>query len=137
MALESKMMVWHDSKHSKGKSFKVIDCKMGVGRPYDKQSPIGLGQMETLEVLMYPDYGETFFNKWFTNKSREQITLQIILLDEKGKEEEYLTVNLENAVCYALSETLEKAKKKSDDLRRLLRISIKAEKISIDSVGNG
>ena len=134
MALESKLMICSDSKHAKGKSFKVIDCTMEVGRPYDKQSPLGFGQMQTLEVLMYPDDGETFFNKWFTDKTREQVTLKIMLLDAKGKDSEYLTVNLGNAVCSALSETLEKADQKGNAVRRLLRIGIKAERVSIDTV---
>ena len=134
MALESKLMICSDSKHAKGKSFKVIDCTMEVGRPYDKQSPIGFGQMQTLEVLMYPDDGETFFNKWFSDKTREEVTLKIALLDEKGKDSEYLTVNLENAVCSALSETLEAVDQKGNGIRRLLRIGIKAERVSIDTV---
>ena len=127
-------MIWSDSKHAKGKSFKVIDCTMDVDRPYDRQSPIGFGQMQTLEVLMYPDDGETFFNKWFTDKSTEEVTLKIALLNEKGKDSEYLTVNLENAVCCTLSETLEAADQKGDAIRRLLRIGIKAEKVSIDTL---
>lgn len=128
------MKIWYDSKHSRARIYKVIDCRMVVDRPYDKHSPIGFGQMETLEVLMYPDVGETFFHKWFTEKSREDILLEIVLLNEKGKDEEYLSVNLTNAVCYALSETTEKATSKGNDLRRLLRLSIKAEKMTIDSV---
>lgn len=131
MALESKMKVWSDSKHSRAKTYKVIDCRMVVDRPYDNQSPIGFGKMDTLEVLMYPDYGETFFHKWFTEKSREEIQLEIVLLDNKGKDEEYLSVNLTSAVCYGLSETMEKTSPKGSDIRRLLRLSIKAESISI------
>ena len=88
MALESKITIGENGGRSK--TYKVVDCRLDVGRPYDKCSPRGFTHLENLEVTVSPDHGDTTFHKWFTEKSHEEVTLVIAVQNIVKDNKEFL-----------------------------------------------
>lgn len=131
MALESTITIGEkNSGHSK--TFKVVECRLDVDRPYDQCSPTGFTRLENLEVTVSPDHGDTTFHKWFTEKSREEVTLVIAFFNNEGYEVEPQIFKLTEAFCHSLSESIDRAGKKSDAFRRLLKVGIKAQGMKLD-----
>lgn len=129
MARESKLIIEANGDRAQ-KEVKVVDCKLSLDRSFDNYTPVGSTRIETLEVTVSPDHNETYFHKWYMERNRETITLKITLFNEQNRDE-YLNIRLESAFCYALSNGIEKIKKKSDARRHLLTLGIKALKMTI------
>lgn len=132
MALESKITIGENGGRSK--TYKVVDCRLDVGRPYDKCSPRGFTHLENLEVTVSPDHGDTTFHKWFTEKSHEEVTLVIAVQNIVKDKWENQTFKLSGAFCHSLSEFFDKEGKKSDAFRRLLKVGIKAQGMKLDNL---
>ena len=132
MALESVIIIGEDNPGNR-RSYKVVDCRLIIDRPYDKSTPTGFTRLENLEVIVAPDHGDTFFHKWFTDKSREEVTLKIMLHYKNGYNDEPQKFVIKEAFCQSLSETFDRATGKGDAFRRLLTVGIKGRTVELDN----
>ena len=131
MAVESSISIGADKSPDR-KTYKVVDCRLIIDRPYDKSTPTGFTSLENLEVTLSPDHGDTFFHKWFTDKSREEVTLTIMLHFKESFQDERQKFKIKDAFCQSLSESFEKTGK-DNVIRRLLTVGIKGKSIELDN----
>lgn len=113
------------------KQFMVADCRFVFDRPYNDFCPEGHTRCERMELFVVaPGKEDLTLFEWFANQSVLDGRVVISLGASNDSSIDSQEIVFEEAVCFALSETYDI----NSSMRRLLKLSILANKICIDDV---
>ena len=113
------------------KQYLVADCRIVVDRSYDGFSPDRSTRCERIELnVVAPGKDDLYLLEWFSDQSLRDGRIVIDLASASGNGLDTQEICFESAVCFALSEIYDINESK----RRLLKLSIMAENVSIDDV---
>lgn len=131
MALTAVLEFGDNSIKRYSKQFLVADCRFVFDRPYNDFCPEGHTRCERMELFVVAPGKEdlTLFD-WFANQSVLDGRVIISLGATNDNSLDSQEIYFEEAVCFALSEMYDI----ESSMRRLLKLSILANKICIDDV---
>lgn len=113
------------------KQFMVADCRFVFDRPYNDFCPEGHTRCERMELFVVaPGKEDLTLFEWFANQSVLDGRVVISLGASNDSSIDSQKIVFEEAVCFALSEMYDI----ESSMRRLLKLSILANKICIDDV---
>lgn len=113
------------------KQFMVADCRFVFDRPYNDFCPEGHTRCERMELFVVaPGKEDLTLFEWFANQSVLDGRVIISLGATNDNSLDSQEIVFEEAVCFALSEMYDI----ESSMRRLLKLSILANKICIDDV---
>ena len=113
------------------KQFMVADCRFVFDRPYNDFCPEGHTRCERMELFVVaPGKEDLTLFEWFANQSVLDGRVVISLGASNDSSIDSQEIVFEEAVCFALSEMYDI----ESSMRRLLKLSILANKICIDDV---
>lgn len=113
------------------KQFMVADCRFVFDRSYNDFCPEGDTRCERMELFVVaPGKEDLMLFEWFANQSVLDGRVVISLGAANDSSLDSQEIVFEEAVCFALSEMYDIESSK----RRLLKLSILANKICIDDV---
>lgn len=113
------------------KQFMVADCRFVFDRPYNDFCPEGHTRCERMELFVVaPGKEDLTLFEWFANQSVLDGRVIISLGATNDNSPDSQEIVFEEAVCFALSEMYDI----ESSMRRLLKLSILANKICIDDV---
>lgn len=132
MALSAVLEFGDNNINRYSKRFLVTDCRIEFARPYNDNRPEGAARCKRVEISVVASGKEdhTLF-EWFASRSVQNGRLVISLLaDGKVVDGDTHVLAFESGQCYSLSEFYDIDLSK----RRLLKIGIIADSMTIDSV---
>ena len=108
----------------------MSDCRFVFDRPYNEFRPEGAARCERLEVVVIaPGKSDLSLFEWFYSQGVQNGRIVISLaVEKKFDENDTQTIYFEDAKCFSLSEIYDI----DSSRRRLLKIAIGAEKMTID-----
>ena len=113
------------------KQFMVADCRFVFDRSYNDFCPEGDTRCERMELFVVaPGKEDLMLFEWFANQSVLDGRVVISLGAANDSSLDSQEIVFEEAVCFALSEMYDI----ESSMRRLLKLSILANKICIDDV---
>lgn len=131
MALTAVLEFGDNSIRRYSKQFLVADCRFVFDRPYNDFCPEGHTRCERMELFVVaPGKEDLTLFEWFANQSVLDGRVVISLGAANDSSLDSQEIVFEEAVCFALSEMYDIESSK----RRLLKLSILANKICIDDV---
>lgn len=131
MALTAVLEFGDNSIKRYSKQFLVADCRFVFDRPYNDFCPEGHTRCERMELFVVaPGKEDLTLFEWFANQSVLDGRVIISLGAANDSSLDSQEIVFEEAVCFALSEMYDIESSK----RRLLKLSILANKICIDDV---
>ena len=131
MALTAVLEFGDNSIKRYSKQFLVADCRFVFDRPYNDFCPEGHTRCERMELFVVaPGKEDLTLFEWFANQSVLDGRVVISLGASNDSSIDSQEIVFEEAVCFALSETYDI----NSSMRRLLKLSILANKICIDDV---
>ena len=131
MALTAVLEFGDNSIKRYSKQFLVADCRFVFDRPYNDFCPEGHTRCERMELFVVaPGKEDLTLFEWFANQSVLDGRVVISLGAANDSSLDSQEIVFEEAVCFALSEMYDIESSK----RRLLKLSILANKICIDDV---
>jgi hypothetical protein len=112
------------------KQYLMSDCRFVFDRPYNEFRPEGAARCERLEVVVVaPGKTDLSLFEWFYSQGVQNGRIVISLaVEKKFDENDTQTIYFEDAKCFSLSEIYDI----DSSRRRLLKIAIGAEKMTID-----
>lgn len=112
------------------KKYLVADCRFLFERPYNGFSPEGAARCERVEVVVVaPGKEDLGLFEWFYSQGVRDGRL-VLSLQSVTSDEDIQYLYFDEAKCFSLSECYDVDTAK----RRLLKLGIMAEKITIDDV---
>lgn len=131
MALTAVLEFGDNSIKRYSKQFLVADCRFVFDRPYNDFCPEGHTRCERMELFVVaPGKEDLTLFEWFANQSVLDGRVVISLGATNDNSLDSQEIVFEEAVCFALSEMYDI----ESSMRRLLKLSILANKICIDDV---
>ena len=131
MALTAVLEFGDNSIKRYSKQFLVADCRFVFDRPYNDFCPEGHTRCERMELFVVaPGKEDLTLFEWFANQSVLDGRVIISLGATNDNNLDSQEIVFEEAVCFALSEMYDI----ESSMRRLLKLSILANKICIDDV---
>ena len=131
MALTATLEFGDNSIKRYSKQYLVADCRFVVDRPYDSFSPNRTTRFERIELsVVAPGKDDLYLVEWFSSQSRYDGRIVINLSSMNESNNDSQIVCFESAVCFEFSEFYDIHSSK----RRLFRLSLIAEQVSIDGV---
>ena len=131
MALTAVLEFGDNSIKRYSKQFLVADCRFVFDRPYNDFCPEGHTRCERMELFVVaPGKEDLTLFEWFANQSVLDGRVVISLGASNDSSIDSQEIVFEEAVCFALSEMYDI----ESSMRRLLKLSILANKICIDDV---
>ena len=113
------------------KKYLVADCRFVVDRSYDGFAPDRPTRCERIELnVVAPGKDDLYLVEWFSDQSNRDGRIVIDLSSASANSSDTQEVCFESAVCFALSEIYDI----NSSRRRLFKLSIMAENVSIDDV---
>ena len=132
MALTAEIKFGSNGSKSYDKEYLVSDYHIIHSRPYNKYCPEGSTRCERLEVsIICPGRDDLDLYKWYDTQNAQEGCIVISTTTVKASDGEAKhIVYFENARCFCLSEEYDIGTSR----RRILKLAIEAEKISVDDV---
>ena len=131
MALTAVLEFGDNSIKRYSKQFLVADCRFVFDRPYNDFCPEGHTRCERMELFVVaPGKEDLTLFEWFANQIVLDGRVIISLGAANDNSPDSQEIYFEEAVCFALSEMYDI----ESSMRRLLKLSILANKICIDDV---
>ena len=131
MALTAVLEFGDNNIRRYSKQFMVADCRFVFDRSYNDFCPEGDTRCERMELFVVaPGKEDLMLFEWFANQSVLDGRVVISLGAANDSSLDSQEIVFEEAVCFALSEMYDIESSK----RRLLKLSILANKICIDDV---
>lgn len=131
MALTAVLEFGDNNIRRYAKQFMVADCRFVFDRSYNDFCPEGDTRCERMELFVVaPGKEDLMLFEWFANQSVLDGRVVISLGAANDSSLDSQEIVFEEAVCFALSEMYDIESSK----RRLLKLSILANKICIDDV---
>ena len=131
MALTAVLEFGDNSIKRYSKQFLVADCRFVFDRSYNDFCPEGDTRCDRMELFVVaPGKEDLTLFEWFANQSVLDGRVVISLGAANDSSLDSQEIVFEEAVCFALSEMYDI----ESSMRRLLKLSILANKICIDDV---
>ena len=131
MALTAVLEFGDNNIRRYAKQFMVADCRFVFDRSYNDFCPEGDTRCERMELFVVaPGKEDLTLFEWFANQSVLDGRVVISLGAANDSSLDSQEIVFEEAVCFALSEMYDI----ESSMRRLLKLSILANKICIDDV---
>lgn len=131
MALTAVLEFGDNNIRRYAKQFMVADCRFVFDRSYNDFCPEGDTRCERMELFVVaPGKEDLMLFEWFANQSVLDGRVVISLGAANDSSLDSQEIVFEEAVCFALSEMYDI----NSSMRRLLKLSILANKICIDDV---
>ena len=131
MALTAVLEFGDNNIRRYSKQFMVADCRFVFDRSYNDFCPEGDTRCERMELFVVaPGKEDLMLFEWFANQSVLDGRVVISLGAANDSSLDSQEIVFEEAVCFALSEMYDI----ESSMRRLLKLSILANKICIDDV---
>ena len=130
MALTAVLEFGDNSIKRYSKQYLVSDCRLLFARPFNGFSPEGAARCERLEVVVIaPGKNDLSLFEWFYSQGVQNGRIVISLaVEKKFDDNDTQTIFFEDAKCFSLSEIYDI----DSSRRRLLKLAIVAEKMTID-----
>ena len=131
MALTAVLEFGDNNIRRYSKQFMVADCRFVFDRSYNDFCPEGDTRCERMELFVVaPGKDDLTLFEWFADQSvlDGRITISLGATSDNSLDSQEIV--FEEAVCFALSEMYDI----NSSMRRLLKLSILANKICIDDV---
>lgn len=131
MALTAVLEFGDNNIRRYSKQFMVADCRFVFDRSYNDFCPEGDTRCDRMELFVVaPGREDLMLFEWFANQSVLDGRVVISLGAANDSSLDSQEIVFEEAVCFALSEMYDI----ESSMRRLLKLSILANKICIDDV---
>lgn len=131
MALTAVLEFGDNNIRRYSKQFMVADCRFVFDRSYNDFCPEGDTRCDRMELFVVaPGKEDLTLFEWFANQSvlDGRVTISLGATNDSSLDSQEII--FEEAVCFALSEMYDI----NSSMRRLLKLSILANKICIDDV---
>ena len=131
MALTAVLEFGDNNIRRYSKQFMVADCRFVFDRSYNDFCPEGDTRCERMELFVVaPGKDDLTLFEWFADQSvlDGRVTISLGATNDNSLDSQEIV--FEEAVCFALSEMYDI----ESSMRRLLKLSILANKICIDDV---
>ena len=131
MALTAVLEFGDNNIRRYSKQFMVADCRFVFDRSYNDFCPEGDTRCERMELFVVaPGKDDLTLFEWFADQSvlDGRVTISLGATSDNSLDSQEIV--FEEAVCFALSEMYDI----NSSMRRLLKLSILANKICIDDV---
>ena len=131
MALTAVLEFGDNNIRRYSKKFMVADCRFVFDRSYNDFCPEGDTRCERMELFVVaPGKDDLTLFEWFADQSvlDGRVTISLGATNDNSLDSQEIV--FEEAVCFALSEMYDI----NSSMRRLLKLSILANKICIDDV---
>ena len=131
MALTAVLEFGDNNIRRYSKKFMVADCRFVFDRSYNDFCPEGDTRCERMELFVVaPGKDDLTLFEWFADQSvlDGRVTISLGATSDNSLDSQEIV--FEEAVCFALSEMYDI----NSSMRRLLKLSILANKICIDDV---
>ena len=131
MALTAVLEFGDNTTKRYSKHYMVADCRFVIDRPYNDYCPEGSTRCDRVELsVVAPGKEDLYLLEWFSDQSCRdgRIVIDLSAPGDNGTDSQ--EVCFEGAVCFGLSEVYDINSSK----RRLFKLSVMADNVSIDDV---